>query len=90
MDQEIIDAVRRKAIGYTAEERVEEQALKDGEMQTIKVKVTVKEVPPDISAVKCLMELGEQTSVEDMTEEELEKEKMRLLKMLKESENETN
>lgn len=90
MDQEIIDAVRRKAIGYTTEERVEEQVLKDGEMQTVKLKLTVKEVAPDISAVKCLIELDGDTPVLDMTEQQLEQEKARLLKMLKESEDEIN
>ena len=85
MEQEIIDAVRKKARGYVTEERVEEQALKDGELQTVKLKVTVKEVPPDISAVKCLME----APVEQMSEEELIREKTRLIKMLKESEDET-
>ena len=89
MEQEIIDAVRKKARGYVTEERVEEQALKDGELQTVKLKVTVKEVPPDISAVKCLMEMGLEAPVEQMSEEELIREKTRLIKMLKESEDET-
>ena len=88
MDKEIIAAVRRKAIGYTTEECVEEMVERDGEMQTVKRRVTVKEVPPDISAVKCLIDMGEELALEDMTAAELEKEKRRLLKLLKESENE--
>lgn len=58
---------------------VEEFTLEDGELKLIKKKVTKREIPPDIKAVKLLLEeRGE------ATDEELEEEKRRLLNMLRE------
>ncbi len=58
---------------------VEEFTIEDGELKLVKKKVTKREIPPDIKAVKLLLEeRGE------ATDEELEEEKQRLLKMLDE------
>ena len=54
----------------------------EGEIKLTKKKVTKKNVPPDLTAIKLLM--GEDSlALSEMTDEELEKEKERLLKMLK-------
>ena len=50
----------------------------------IKRKVVSKNVPPDVSAAKLLYEIeGGATNLKDLTDEELEKEKQRLLEILK-------
>lgn len=77
-------ALMKKALGFDTEEVVEEYQDSDGEPRLIKRKVTKKNVPPDISAIKMI--LDSETRVSDMTDEELEKEKQRLLKLLEEKE----
>ncbi len=58
---------------------VEEFTLEDGELKLVKKKVTKREIPPDIKAVKLLLEeRGE------ATDEELEEEKRKLLNLLNE------
>ncbi len=88
MQNDLLCAVRKKAVGYTAEECVEEYGVNDGQLVLCKRKITVKEVPPDLSAVKMLMEMDGIDPYENMSEEELETEKKRLLLLLKEKENE--
>ena len=68
------------AAGYSASETVEERAADScGELKLVKKKVTKRDIPPDIKAVKLLMEgRGEPT------DEELEEEKEELLKLLNE------
>lgn len=58
---------------------MEEFAIVDGELTLVKKKVTKREVPPDIKAVKLLLEDRGEAS-----DEELEEEKSRLLKLLDE------
>ena len=76
-------ALKKKALGYSASESVEEYALVDGELALVKKKITIKEVPPDTTAVKLLLELSGE-SVETLTEEEIKSEKKRLIGMLME------
>ena len=53
-------------------------------MRMIKRKVVSKNVPPDVQAAKLLYELDSEVgSLKEMTDEELEKEKQRLLEILK-------
>ena len=82
MPNDLLCAVRKKAVGYTAEECVEEYGVSEGQLTLCKRKITVKEVPPDLSAVKMLMDLDEANPYENMSEEELENEKNRLLQLL--------
>lgn len=56
--------------------------MTDGEYKLVKRKVTTREIPPDIKAVKLLLDGG---SDEAFSDEELEEEKQRLLKLLKEN-----
>ena len=90
MPNDLLCAVRKKAVVYTAEECVEEYGVSEGQLTLCKRKITVKEVPPDLSAVKMLMDLDEANPYENMSEEELENEKNRLLQLLKEKEYETD
>ena len=68
-------------MGLSASEVVEEFAEVDGEFKLVKKKVTRREIPPDIKAVKMLME---SQAVAPLSDEELEREREKLLKMLKE------
>ncbi len=79
MDEKIVAAIRKKAKGYKVTEKVEEKQLVDGEMQVVKVRLSTKEVPCDISAVKFLSEMEAEKILDDMTEDELKAEKLRLL-----------
>lgn len=90
LHEQLISAVKKKAIGYMTTENVEEYALVDGELNIVKRKITQKEVPADISAVKFLIDESAADSYAEMSEEELKNEKMRLLKLLKEAENATD
>ncbi len=61
---------------------MEEYVLTDGEYKLVKRKVTTREIPPDIKAVKLLLDGG---GDENLSDEELEEEKQKLLKLLKEN-----
>ena len=76
---EIMDAVVKRACGYEAKEVVEEYAVVDGSLELVKRKITVKDVPPDISAAKLVMDGGD---LSDLSDEQLERERARLLKEL--------
>lgn len=82
-NNDIESALVKKALGYDATETVEEYSeTSDGEVKLTKKKVTVKNVPPDMSALKYLLE-ERQKQVGDMTDEQLKEEKIRLLNLLK-------
>ena len=86
-EKKIEKALIKKALGYDSTEVVEEYVTgEEGEIKLTKKKVTKKNVPPDITAIKMLMEL-EDVPIEEMTDEELEREKARLLKLLKDYQN---
>ena len=73
------------AIGFYAQETVEEFSESEGEMKLLKRKVTLKSVPPDVSAVKLLLDIrGDEVDLLSLSDEDLEKEKVRLMKILKE------
>nr|DAH57474.1 MAG TPA: hypothetical protein [Caudoviricetes sp.] len=56
-------------------------------MTLVKRKVVTKSVPPDLSAIKVLMEIDDkQQDVTRMTDEELREEKLRLIGLLNEME----
>lgn len=78
-------ALIKKALGYDATEVVEEYvSSEEGEVKLTKKKVTKKNVPPDITALKLLME-NEVKIVSQMSEEELLAERDRLLEILKQT-----
>ncbi len=84
-EKEIKNAIIKVALGYSLEEVTEEYGVENGELKLVKRKETKKDVPPDLKAVKLL--LGEK-DYSALSDEELEAEKQKLLKRLKEEENE--
>lgn len=78
------DVLVRKALGYDVKEVVEEYVADEGgEIKLSKKKVTKKNVPPDLTALKILLD-DEEKPIRSMSDEELQKEKERLLNLLKE------
>ena len=80
-EENIKSALIKKALGYDSKETVEEYGDCDGEIKLLKKKITIKPVPPDVSALKMLLE--SLPDISSLTDEELEEEKQRLLKLLK-------
>ena len=76
------DALVKKAVGYLAEEITEEYLEDDGETKLVKRKVVKKDVPPDMSAIKILLEGDKEKTISEFTDEELESEKQRLITAL--------
>ena len=80
-NEKLREAILRVALGYSVGEVTEEYDAKDGELRLIKRKETKKDVPPDLKAVKLLLEDSEYSA---LTDEQLEEERQRLLRELKE------
>lgn len=83
VSKDVLDALTKKALGFTTEEIIEEYQESDGEQNLTKRKVTKKEVPPDMTALKILLEEINEKSVKDMSDQEILEEKNRLLLLLK-------
>ncbi len=82
LSEKLQSALMKKALGYDATETVEEYISGDeGEIKLSKRKITVKNVPPDMTALKILLE-EKGIPLSEMTDEQLEEEKNRLLNML--------
>ena len=82
----ILESICRRAEGYTVEETLTEYVIdEEGNRKPVKEKTQNKHYPTDIAAAKAYMELicpeGEFAS---MTDEELVREKTRLIKELSE------
>ncbi len=81
------NALIKKALGYDATEVVEEYSSdNEGEIKLLKKKITTKNVPPDMTALKFLLDES-QKDLTQMTDQELFEEKVRLLNILKEIQN---
>ena len=80
MDEEekhrLIESMLKKAVGYEAVETQEEYAVVDGELTLVKRKITRKDVPPDVTALKVL--LGDAAG-EEIDRDELEREREQLM-----------
>ncbi len=78
-------ALIKRALGYTNKEVTEEFSSDNGEMKLTKKKVTKKNVPPDITAVKVLLDMYSDSDLDlaNMTDEELLLERDKLLEKLK-------
>ena len=83
MEEEVKDALKKCAVGFGTSEVVEEFCIEDGELKLVKKKVTKRDIPPDIKAVKMLMDEG---GLDGLSDGELEEERQKLIKMLKEEE----
>ena len=79
--ESVKEALTKCAVGLSASETIEEFAVEDGELKLVKKKVTRREIPPDIKAVKMLLD---SESTVGATDEELAAERENLIKMLKE------
>lgn len=90
--QKLEKALLKKALGYEANEVVEEYSVgEDGSSILTKRKITKKHVSPDIPAAKILLTHYGARNAKDyasLSDEDLYKEKMRLIKLLKEEEEE--
>ena len=81
-DGKVKAALVKKALGYDATEIVEEYVTCDeGDVKLSKKKVTKKNVPPDMTALKMLIE-EDSAPVFEMSDEELQAEMNRLLLLL--------
>ena len=63
-------------------EVTEEYAEVDGELKLLKRKKTKKDIPPDLKAVQLLLETREERYISLLSDEELEEEKKKVLKLL--------
>ena len=81
MDEGIRRALYRRAVGFEADEVTEEYSFNEGEEGLLKRRVVKKQVPPDVAAAKLYVEA--QKPLTELTDEELEREKDRLLHLLK-------
>ena len=82
-NKKLNDAIMKVALGYSVEEVTEEYGVEDGELKLVKRRETRKDIPPDLKAMKLLLDDKDYSALSD---EELEAEKQRLLKQLKEEE----
>ena len=84
--KKIEKALLDKAIGYTTQEITEEYGYTGDEFVLQKRKTSTKSYPPDLSALQMLLEERQEyeNRYQKMSNEELEKEKNRLINLLKE------
>ncbi len=80
-NEKIEEALLKVALGYQVAEVTEEYAEVDGKLKLTKRKRTKKDVPPDLKAMQILLADNGGT-VEELSDEALEKEKVRLLAIL--------
>ena len=80
-NSDLENALKKCAVGFDTSETVEEFAVQDGELKLVKRKVTRRDIPPDIKAVKMLLD-GRRDG--DLSDEELTVEREKVMKMLKE------
>ncbi len=89
-DELLKKTLLKKARGFIIEEIVEESVKNDdgSGLSLVKRKTTTKEIPPDMNAIKYLLEMESlnDNRYSTMTDEELKQEKRNLLKLLKEEE----
>ena len=72
----------KKAKGYAFKEKTDEYVVVDGKKQLVKSKVVTKRVQPDVNAIKALITMTEDTDITKMTDEQLQVEKLRLIRLL--------
>ena len=73
MDEELINALKKRAKGYSFSEVQEEYSVSDdGQMSLTKRKVSEKYCPPDTAALKTYMEICRDEELSKMSDEQLE------------------
>ena len=84
--KKIKDALYSKALGFTTQEVTEEYGISGDEFVLQKRKTSTKAYPPDLTAPQMILEKegDDKNEYANMTDEELQKEKERLICQLKE------
>lgn len=82
MKKLLTDILLKKAKGYSFKEKTEEYTVTDNEKKLVKCKTVTKRVQPDVSAIKALLTMEEDGDVTRMSDEQLQVEKLRLLRLL--------
>ncbi len=84
--EKLNDALYKKAIGYEANEIVEEYSLNEsGDYILSKKKITKKHISPDLTAAKLLLERfsdRDNSEIKSMSDEELLQKKLELINLL--------
>ncbi len=88
-EKQILKALMKKALGYEYSEITSEYQMVEGELQETKRRVVTKENAPDVSAAKLLLDYSTEED-KPISEEEIQREKMRLIKLLLRSEENAN
>lgn len=92
-EEEIKNALLKKALGYESDEIVEEYTTdENGNSILSKRKIIKKFNPPDINALRFLLEQSDLSNdeISKMSDKQLLQEKQRLLQLLKQKEKEEN
>lgn len=80
----------KKALGYQYKEVIEEYVIGEDGEKLSKKKVTTKDVPPDISAVKLLLEslnVSQNVDFDNLSDEELKQEIKNAMELLEHNSN---
>lgn len=90
MNLETLKALKSCIKGITTKEVITEYAIDDesGKLKIVKQKISEKSLPPNVDLLKLIYPfvMDEKIDYNKLTDEELEQEKQRLLKQLKEKE----
>lgn len=80
-DEKLNKVLVKRALGYSYKEVIEEYQQDGDDLKLIKKKVSKKIVPPDINAVKILLDKNNEDELcfDSLSDEELEKMKEELL-----------
>ena len=85
LNEKLKKTLIKKATGFKVEEAVYEYGMQEDEVKLLKKKVSTKYYPPDLAAINLLLNEKE-TNYKELTNEELEQEKLKILNLLKEIE----
>ena len=84
-EKKLKEALFNKALGFTTQEVTEEYGISGEEFVLQKRKTSTKSYPPDLSALQILLDkVDEVNEYENLTDDELAREKERILSALKE------
>ena len=75
----------KKALGYRYNEVIEEYLVNDDGEKLIKRKITTKDVPPDMNAVKLLLDsldVSKEVNFEELSDDELKNEIKNVMELL--------
>ena len=82
--KQLQEALNKLAMGATTKEVAEEYVLGEDNLTLKSRKCVTKTLAPDLSSIKLLLNMKSIDEYENMTDEELEREKERLMKLLEE------